>query len=515
MLHSFAGKGLRAVLNPPALIMAASVALAVAIAALGAVALTQMRHDAIENASETSSNLALTLERSITRNLQLYDLSILGVMDAMQDAQVMALAPAVRQRLLFDRSSNAEDMGSLLATDARGNLMLDSRLWPPRPVNVAERDYFQVHLNSASAGVFISRPFQPHLTEANASIGISRRLSSPDGSFAGVVVGTLRLAYFRKLFDGMSLGSGGTLTLVRTDGIILMRRPYGDASIGRDISHSPSFAPLLHGEKGTFFGVAALDGEPRLYSFRQIPGYPLIVVVGLSVRDVLAPWHTRAWLFSALIAVVDILIISLSVLLARQWRRRMDMERHLVQMVNTDGLTGLGSRRALDDAADIEWRRARRHGEPFSLLMVDVDHFKQFNDRYGHLAGDDALALVAAGIQRHIRPGDFAGRYGGEEFAILLPNADAAVAASVAEAIRSAVPKLNIKHGDSAFGELTISVGVATDVSDAAGNRTFGELRAFLRAGDEALYQAKRAGRNHVATAGADTSAVANGASVS
>lgn len=492
------------------MIVAASIMLAAAIAGLGAFALLQMRRDALENASEASSNLALTLERSITRNLQVYELSILGVMDAMQDPRIMALAPSVRQRVLFDRSSNAEDIGSLLATDALGNLVLDSRVWPPRPVNVADRDYFQIHLTSPNAGVFVSRPFQPRMTPESKSIGISRRISTPDGSFAGIVVGTLRVNYFRKLFDGMSLGPGGTLTLVRTDGIIVMRRPYEDASIGRDISHSDSFTPLLHGERGSFVGVAALDGVQRLYSFRRMPGYPLIVVVGLSLDDVLAPWKTRAWLFSSLIGVVDVLVIALSVLLSRQWRRRMDMERHLRLMVNTDGLTGLGSRRALDDAADVEWRRARRQSQPFSLLMLDVDHFKQFNDRYGHLAGDDALASVADCIQRHIRrPGDFAGRYGGEEFAVLLPSTDAAGAAAVADTIRAAVQNLHIENPDSALGELTISIGLVTDAPDAGGNRTFGELRALLRAGDEALYQAKRAGRNRVAGSAVSDAAVA------
>ncbi|WP_432260696.1 sensor domain-containing diguanylate cyclase [Cupriavidus sp. TMH.W2] len=491
--------------------MAASLVLVFMIAGLGAFALVQMRRDAMDNAGVAAANLALTLERSITRNLQIHELSIGGVVEAMHDPALLTQPPALRQRLLFDRSINAEDMGSLLVADANGKLVYDSHQWPPRPVDVSDRDYFQAHLGADHGGVFLSRPFQPRLTPENKSIGISRRLSAPDGSFAGIVVGTLRLQYFRKLFDGVSLGAGGTLTLVRTDGTIIMRRPYEAESIGRDISSSPSFAPLLQGTQGTFIGVAALDGVQRLYSFRRVPGFPLLVVVGRATHDVLAPWYKRAWIFGALICALDAAIIALSLLLSRQWRRRVEMEEHLRWMVNTDALTGLGSRRALDDAADMEWRRARRHSQPLSLLMLDVDHFKEFNDRYGHQAGDDALAAVGACIQGHIRrPGDYAGRYGGEEFAILLPHTGAAGAAARAQTIRAAVEALQIPNPAGANGVLTVSVGAVTDANIPGSEQGFAELRAFLRAGDEALYLAKRSGRNCVATFGTATAAMAS-----
>lgn len=206
------------------------------------------------------------------------------------------------------------------------------------------------------------------------------------------------------------------------------------------MSKSAVFSPILRGSHGTFVGTTPIEGVRRLYSYHRTPGFRLVVVVGRAMTDVLAPWYRRVWAFGGIIAAVDLLIIALAAMLARQWRRRQAIEDHLRHIVGTDGLTALGSRRALDDATDREWRRAHRERQPLSPLMLDVDHFKQFNDQYGHMAGDDALAAVGSCIQQQIRrPGDYAGRYGGEEFAVLLPGTDAAGAALFAENIRKAV----------------------------------------------------------------------------
>lgn len=194
-------------------------------------------------------------------------------------------------------------------------------------------------------------------------------------------------------------------------------------------------------------------------------------------------------------------------------KQRTDQLRRLTTI---DGLTGVANRRAFDTALDLEWRRACRTGTQLSLLMIDVDHFKHFNDAYGHQAGDDCLRTVAqalAGAAR--RPGELAARYGGEEFAVLLPACDTPQAVGLAETIRAAVSGCAIPHGKSDVApHVTVSVGAASVFALCQPSRAHlrdgaacqlkdtcavgpGDLVA---AADHSLYEAKRAGRNRVAS---------------
>ncbi|MBH5385897.1 sensor domain-containing diguanylate cyclase [Bradyrhizobium diversitatis] len=171
-------------------------------------------------------------------------------------------------------------------------------------------------------------------------------------------------------------------------------------------------------------------------------------------------------------------------------------EMALKELATKDGLTGLANRRSFDQMLSDEWARAQRTQKPLALLFVDVDHFKLFNDRHGHQSGDECLRAVAAVVSRHaVRPLDLAGRYGGEEFALILPDMDCDTACNVAEAIRCAVTALQIAHGAAGAGDhVTLSVGVASHIPGGAD----GGPDRLLGAADEALYVAKRLGRNRV-----------------
>lgn len=170
----------------------------------------------------------------------------------------------------------------------------------------------------------------------------------------------------------------------------------------------------------------------------------------------------------------------------------------LQRLIAIDGLTCIANRRHFEQRYEEEWRRAMRDEHQLSLIMIDIDHFKKYNDTYGHLAGDECLKKVAAVLaDTAARAGDFAARYGGEEFVVLLPNTDSLGALVVAEALRSAISGLEIEHKATPLQILTVSAGVAT----VEPYREAGPEVLIERA-DRALYQAKASGRNNVRQAG-------------
>jgi diguanylate cyclase (GGDEF)-like protein/PAS domain S-box-containing protein len=170
-------------------------------------------------------------------------------------------------------------------------------------------------------------------------------------------------------------------------------------------------------------------------------------------------------------------------------RVKVELERLAIQ----DGLSGLANRRHFDQALATEWVRLRREQRPLTLMMVDVDHFKPYNDLYGHVKGDECLQQVARALAAAVlRPTDVVARYGGEEFGLILPGTDVEGAVTVAERIRASLDQQAIAHAYGIDGKVTVSVGAATLVPDPG----HGAPQQLLRMADAALYQAKRAGRN-------------------
>ncbi|TDJ77719.1 PleD family two-component system response regulator [Pseudomonas putida] len=176
----------------------------------------------------------------------------------------------------------------------------------------------------------------------------------------------------------------------------------------------------------------------------------------------------------------------------------LDTNLMLQRLMNSDGLTGLSNRRHFDEYLELEWRRAMRERQQLSLLMIDVDYFKAYNDSFGHLAGDEALRQVAEALRGTCaRPTDLPARYGGEEFALVLPNTSPGGGRLIAEKLRQAVLALNIPHtAPVADSCLTVSIGLATQTPPVGSH-----CRQLISAADKGLYMAKHNGRNQVGVA--------------
>ncbi len=292
------------------------------------------------------------------------------------------------------------------------------------------------------------------------------------------------------------------------------------------------------GRKAGEMALRILDGTPAgsipvvmTTPTQDIFDYPVMERFGIRPADLpvgarivnrpFSLWETYRWQIIGVVGLftLETLLIGLLLHIARGRRaalatlaeERATLEQRVAERTReleganaelarlslTDALTGLANRRRLDETLDVEFARLRRSGAPLSLIFLDIDHFKLFNDTYGHVAGDDCLRRIGALIESLVnRAPDLAARYGGEEFAIVLPETDMSGAAMLAEQIRAGIEHLTIPHCTSNVADrVTASLGVVT-VTPSAGS----QAAEVLRLADAQLYQAKAQGRNRVVT---------------
>ena len=220
--------------------------------------LLDLRRDAWSMAEQISKNLLHVIERDIARNVEIIDLTLKAVVDNLKAPGVAEATPELRQLILFDRASTARDLGVMLVLDATGDSTIDASAVPPRKLNNADRDYFQAHKANPKLGLHISRPLVSRLTGSRIVV-LSRRIDKPDGSFGGIVLGSLKLSYFAGLFDQIGLGKDGAINLYLADGTRLMRHPYVEDDIGVNLAGTPNFDRFLRERSGVFVGTSVRD----------------------------------------------------------------------------------------------------------------------------------------------------------------------------------------------------------------------------------------------------------------
>ena len=405
-------------------------------------------------------------------------------------------------------------------------------------LNVADRAHFQHAL---------------HARQFALSDYLIRRLDGPptmfatlpaiktDGTVAGVVLAAINLDWIGELAATATRHPGASFLLIDGSGTLAAASANLESFVGKRFADRAMVRDMLAHDQGTLAG-AGLDGGQHIFAYVRVPWTNARLAVGLDQaavqadidRDMgvgyfqlaligalvlLLTWfggeqlivrpirsltrtvgrfgrgdlHVRAsderWVaeFKPLASAFD----DMADKLARREEELRIANQHLDELASLDGLTGLANRRGFDRELQSAWQNAAASRKPLALMMIDIDHFKLYNDRYGHVAGDTCLRAVGETLSLvTLEEAVLVARYGGEEFALLLPGLDLARAAALAEEARKAIEDLMIKHAESPSGLVTISIGVEALVPEKG--LPAAEL---VEAADTALYAAKRSGR--------------------
>jgi diguanylate cyclase (GGDEF)-like protein len=428
---------------------------------------------------QDTANLARAFEEHIIRLIQANDQILLFARSSIsKDPERFDLAQWARDQQF------TTDVTLQIATTDKTGLLTGSNLgMPPTPTDLSDREHFRVHAESSRDELFISKPVLGRVS-GKWSIQLSRRLNAADGSFAGVVILSIDPSYLASFYESIDISKDGMVFLVGLDGIVRARVAGGDQTIGQSLATSTLFTRLSKSNSGSFLAGGQMDGIARLASYRLVKGYPLVVVVGLSRAEVFANVEYRRMLYFLMAGFVSILVLVFNVHILRHQVR-------LWTSANIDSLTDLPNRKRFHRVVNEIISDAQNGVESFSLLLLDLDNFKQVNDTLGHEAGDLVLRTAAERIKRMSRNAELVARLGGDEFALLVrsatPQRDIAL---MAQRVMRALRRKMDYRGHSI--KINATMGIAYFPDHGA---TWSDI---FRAADLALYRAKQAGRNRI-----------------
>ena len=452
------------------------------------------RVTAEHNATVSVQLLAETYEAQVVRALREIDLTLSTVKYAAEVRGMENLLPTLKTMGLLP----PELVFTVSIADSKGNIL--SSTSASKLPSVADESYFQSQTRNDTFS--ISRP-SAGLDSGATQLQFSRRLSdTADGRFSGIVMLSVDAAYFVSSYDSSLLGDHGLLSIVATDGVILVRRSGDKLSTGDKLDYT-ALAAQADVQAGDNIkpSVDDLDGESRYRDVHALYGFPLLLIVGLAEDEQLAATRSgmftylwRATAASLLLMVIATVLGYMSRQLALNRRKiaevQLSQAEHSRYMAYHDPLTALPNRSLFSKLLAQGIQMAHRNHKQLALLFLDLDRFKHINDTLGHEAGDQLLQEVALRLTGCLRDSDTVARLGGDEFVVLLPELEEdQYVATVARKILAAVANPFLLCGQQF--RITASVGIGIYPQDGL------EEQALTRNADTAMYHAKKEGKNN------------------
>jgi diguanylate cyclase (GGDEF)-like protein len=412
----------------------------------------------------------------------------------------------------------------------------------PRAVglDVSDRPYIQDARRSSD---FVLSDYLIERTSNQPAVMAAYPTLGKDENVNAIIVAAIDLQWVGRLSPLVEARAGATALLLDRNGTVLAEFPQ-QLKRGQNFADHPLFREVFSRVDGDVT-AAGFDGVRRIFAFTRLAGTDARILIGLDEAEALRRIDREigiAYLQLALFGILTLLaawyggeqlivepiralartaarigrgdldarpnakklapefvplaaaLTDMAIKLTERERDLRSANRHLEALASIDGLSGLANRRSFDARLQVEWERAAGLKQPVALMMIDVDHFKLFNDNYGHLEGDQCLRVIAETLSAAAsQSGDLAARYGGEEFVLLLPDTNLATALEIAGRLHHTVAALAIAHRLAPCGHVTVSIGVAS-LTPIAGS----DPQALIEAADSGLYAAKRKGRNMV-----------------
>lgn len=358
--------------------------------------------------------------------------------------------------------------------------------------NLMQREFFTVHTSRTVEGLYIGPPHPSMIFDNQWTVGISKAIRFPDGSLERVLLGIIDLEYFFQSYGALIIDPGLTMTILSPEGLVYSRIPGHSSSVGQqypEFTGDGTLSERIRQQGGVY--LKNDEGTTEAVIFKQVDNLPLIIRIARSESAMLEPWRSNGRILIFLGVVISLTLFYFAFFaIAAQKKQEATMKVLRIQST-TDELTRLSNRRHFLEGAQLETKKALRSGLPLSLIMIDLDHFKEVNDQFGHHAGDMVLRECADLLKKSCRKTDLIGRIGGEEFVLLLPATDQNGAMSIAEKIRNIIASHQFNNQQQVL-KVTASLGV-TQI-----NRGEDGLNNALKKVDGLLYEAKSAGRNTI-----------------